>query len=128
MQASLLRADIALATGSYSAADESASRVIDELRRSAARNFFSAFEAQAAVIKGKALSGSGDRKEALSWLERGVSMSSALMDESKSPPLADADMALARCLSDLGQTVRARLFAARAEAILATHRSPHGPS
>jgi hypothetical protein len=122
MQASLLRADIALATGSFSAADESASRVIDELQRSAARNFFSASEARAAVIKGKALSGSGGGTEALSWLERGVSMSSALMDESKSPSLADAETALARCLGDLGKKDRARLFAARAEAILATHK------
>ncbi len=122
MQASLLRADVALAAGSFSAADESASRVIDELRRSAARDFFSAFEARAAVIKGKALLRSGARSEALSWLERGVSMYSALMDESKSPSLADAESALARCLSELGKNHRARRFAARAEAILATHK------
>lgn len=121
MQASLLRADIALAIGSFSAAGESASRVIDELQHSASRNFFSAYEARAAVIKGKALLASGEKKEALTWLERGISMSAAVMDASRSPYLADAEIALATCLSDLRQPDRAKLFAARARAILATH-------
>ena len=45
------------------------------------------------------------------------------MDGSRSPYLADAEIALATCLSDLGQRDRAKLFAARAQAILATHHA-----
>jgi len=121
MQASLLRADIALATGAASVAAELASHVIDELQHNAGRNFFSPYEARATVMKGKALLVSGKYAEALTWLELGVSMSTALLDNSLSPSLADAQTALAGCLRRLGQMNRARQIAGRAHRVVAAH-------
>ena len=87
---------------------------LDDIQRSSVRDNFQTLEADAALRSGQALQRSGDLQVAHKNLERALQLREA-NDDGTSPWRAEAQIALADCLIDLGERERARsLFAAAA--------------
>jgi serine/threonine-protein kinase len=92
------------------------------LQASALRGYLKNYEAQAALVEGTALRSLDRSADALPLLERAVQLDSEIYDPGHSTALAQAHIALAGCLADLGHLQRARTLLAKAQAVHATHR------
>jgi tetratricopeptide (TPR) repeat protein len=115
-------AEIALAQGHMEAAAALAAAVRARAAASANRGYLARWEAHAALIEGKARRLAHRPADALSLLERAVELRTTLYDREYSPALADAQVALAECLLDVGQREQAARLAVRARRIQASHR------
>ena len=77
---------------------------------------------RASLLEGKAKRLGGRTGDVLPLLARAVELSAELFDHEQSPKLADAQIALAECLLDLGQRDQAKALLAQANAIHASHK------
>ncbi len=119
--ANTVRAEVALANADYRAAIEQADRVTGLIAQSPARPYLAESELRAALVGGKALRLAGQSASAVAELRYAVELAGRLYDPLRSPVLADAQLALAQGLLDLGQASEARKLYAAAAAIDATH-------
>jgi tetratricopeptide (TPR) repeat protein len=115
-----LRAQAALQRRHSEESAEDAQRALDAVVRSPLRAKFRALEADAALRLGQAQQALGELPRARANLERALELRRA-DDAPQSPWLAEAQLALASCLLDLGQHARARALVAEAAAIEAAH-------
>jgi tetratricopeptide (TPR) repeat protein len=91
------------------------------MANSSSRECLSLWEQRAALVQGKGLRLLRRSDEALRLLQRAVDVGVDLYDTDRSAALADAQIALAECLIDLGRFDEAAPLAQRAKAIHATH-------
>jgi tetratricopeptide (TPR) repeat protein len=89
---------------------------------SPSRKYFKNYEAQASLGEGKGLLLTHHAPEALPLLQRAVQLGEEVYDRSCSPALADSQIALAKCLLDLGRRDQARTLLSRAKEIHSTHK------
>jgi tetratricopeptide (TPR) repeat protein len=101
-------------------AEAAAVQALGDIVRSPLRNKFQALEADAALRLGQAQQKLGDPRRARANLERALELRAA-GDAAQSPWLAEAQVALAACLIDLGQREAAQALIGRAGAIQAAH-------
>ncbi len=119
---SLARADADLGGRKPEQAVELGSSVRSAVERSPSRVYFKNYEAQTALAEGNGLLRLHHPADALPVLKRAVDLSSELYDRGRSPALADAQIALADCLVDMGERTQAHALLAQAKAIHATHK------
>jgi tetratricopeptide (TPR) repeat protein len=117
----LVRSEVELATGAYEAARQDSERVRSLITSDRQHQFLLAEEARAALDAGKALRQLRQQKEAAPLLKRAADLDAQLYDQAVSLELADALVALADCLIDLGRVDEARAAESRARAIHAAH-------
>jgi serine/threonine-protein kinase len=118
--ARILRAQALLHQDRAADAAAAALQALGDIVRSPLRNKFQALEADAALRLGQAQQKLGDPRRARANLERALELRTA-GDAAQSPWLAEAQLALAACLVDLGQREAARALIGRAGAIQAAH-------
>jgi tetratricopeptide (TPR) repeat protein len=118
--ARILRAQALLHQDRAADAAAAALQALGDIVRSPLRNRFQALEADAALRLGQAQQKLGDPRRARANLERALELRTA-GDAAQSPWLAEAQLALAACLVDLGQREAARALIGRAGAIQAAH-------
>ena len=118
----LLVAECARANGQAENAATIARRVREAIQRDSARQYYSVYEAKAALIEAKALVVLRRAPEALPLAQAAVAGLTSLYDRKFSPVLSDAQIALANCYLALGQPKQATSLLASAAAIQATHR------
>ena len=118
--ASLLTADAKLRQQRFAEAAQSAQESLDALQASPLRDYYASFEAEASLRLGVAQHRTHDLSSARLNLERAVKLRESL-DVSTSPWLAEAQLALAACLTELNQRSAAAALDARAKTILASH-------
>jgi eukaryotic-like serine/threonine-protein kinase len=118
----LLVAECARVNGDAENAATIARRVREAIQADSAGQYFSAYEAKAALIEAKALLTSRRASEALPLAQLAVTRLSSLYDRERSPVLSDAQIALANCYLTLGHPDQAQSLLASAKAIQATHR------
>ena len=118
----LLVAECARVNGHAERAAAIARQVREAIQADSGRQYFSVFEAKAALIEAKALLASRRASEALPLAQAAVTGFSALYDRKLSPVLSDAQIALANCYLALSQPEHAPSLLASAEAIQAAHR------
>jgi serine/threonine-protein kinase len=119
----LLVAECARANGDAQYAVAIARGVREAIQADSARQYFSVYEAKAALIEGKALLTLRRASEALPLAQAAVTGFSSLYDREHSPVLSDAQITLANCYLTLGQLAQARSLLASAAAIQASHRA-----
>jgi len=119
--ARILRAQTLLQLGRAADAESAARAALDEVVRSPLRERLPRLEADAALRLGEAQRRGGRAAAALPDLERAAALREASDDPRRSPWLAEARIALADCLADLGQRAAARAALASAAAIEASH-------
>ena len=119
--ARILRAHIWLQRGRPAEAAAAARQALDDIVRSPLRGKFQALEADAALRLGQAQLRAGDALAARPSLARAVELREATDDPDLSPWLAEAQIALATCLLDLGQRPAARALLSQAAAIHGLH-------
>jgi tetratricopeptide (TPR) repeat protein len=119
--ARILRAQALLLQASADKAEAAAHDALEDVTRSPLRDRFRTLEADAALRLGQAQQSQGNLRQARPNLERALELRLAA-DAPESPWLAEAQLALASCLTDLGLRDQARALAARAAAIQAAHR------
>ena len=115
------RAEIALARGDGETAAHLSGQVTQEIAGSAQRDYLKALEARAALVEGRADMLRLHPSEALPLLQQAVELRESMLDPI-SPALAAAQIALAECYFDLGDSARAKTLAAVAKKTLASHR------
>jgi len=115
------RAENALARNDLDAASRLAGQVIHDLSASSARDYLKWLEARAALVQGRADLQLGKPSDALPLLQRVVDLRRAIADP-VSPLLALAEVKLAECYLDLGDTTKARDLAETAKQAMASHR------
>ena len=118
--ARVLRAQALLQQERVADAEAAARQALAEILRSPLRDKFRALEADAALRLGQAQQKQGDPRGARANLERALELRTA-GDTAQSPWLAEAQLALASCLIELGQPDAARALLARAGAIQGAH-------
>jgi serine/threonine-protein kinase len=106
--------------GRLEEAVESARSALDAVQRSAVRKYFETLEADAALALGDALRGSANPRLARQHLERALELRT-LNQHARSPWLAEAQIALAECLLDLGERPAAMRLFREANAAHASH-------
>ncbi len=121
LEYSMAAARTELAQGGYEGALRRITAVLQRIENSALRSYLKSYEAQAALIAGRALRGGRMPEEAAALLERAVRLCSQIYDPGQSTALAEAQIELAGSLADLGRSQRARELLAKARAIHATH-------
>ncbi len=121
LDVSIARAEVDLAQFKPAEAIAQAALVNSQIAGSGVAPYFKRWEAQASLLRGQGLVMTKRASEALPLLRRAVQLGSAVYDPERSPDLADAQIALASCLLDLGQREEARTLAGKAEAIHARH-------
>ena len=115
------KAENALARNDLDLASSLASQVIRSLSTSSARDYLKWLEARAALVQGRANLRLGHPSDALPLLQRAVELRRAIADP-VSPLLASAQVELADCYLDLGDTAKASDLADDARTALASHR------
>jgi len=115
------RAENALARNDLGAASRLSRQVIRELSTSSARDYLKWLEARAALVQGRADLRLGKPSDALPLLLRAVDLRHAITDP-VSPSLALAQVALAQCYLDLGDSAKAKDLADTARKAMASHR------
>ncbi len=109
----------------YEDALRSAQKALQAVESSPVRPFYPWLEAEAALRLGMAQHALGDVAAARATLARALELRSAV-DVPTSPALAEAQLALAQCLQDLGDRDAAATLVQRARAILDAEPRP-GP-
>jgi eukaryotic-like serine/threonine-protein kinase len=125
-QAQLALAQARLLQGRAADAQQLAQRSLDHLQASPLRERYPLLEAEAALRLGQARQRGGDSQAARADLERAVALRGAT-GVPASPWLAEARIALADCLIDLGERKAARAQLEQARAAHATHAELAGP-
>jgi eukaryotic-like serine/threonine-protein kinase len=120
--ARILLSQASLQQGRVADAESNARQALESIAGSPVRDYFQPLEADAALRLGEAQQRAGDAKLARTNLERAVALRAANDDVTQSPWLAEAQIALADCLIELGQRESARTLIGKAAAIEATHR------
>jgi eukaryotic-like serine/threonine-protein kinase len=120
--ARILLSQAALQQDRIADAQNNARQALESIVSSPAREYFQSLEADAALRLGEAQQRAGDARSARSNLERAVKLREGNDDVAHSPWLAEAQVALADCLIDLGQRDGARRLIAKAATIVATHK------
>ena len=119
--AKILLAQALLAQRNVADARRIAAEALEAIPASPVRQYFQTLEAEAALRLGQAQQLAGEPNAARASLERAVSLRETNDDANQSPWLAEAQIALAECLIDLGQRDKARALARKAAAIEAAH-------
>jgi tetratricopeptide (TPR) repeat protein len=117
MQTALLRAEVSLARGEGAAARDLAMPVHTHVTGSPQRQYLKIYEARSALDVGEALQLLGQHAEAATLLRSAVALHTELYEGADNPLTANALIALADALVDLGQVDEARTLEARAEAM-----------
>jgi tetratricopeptide (TPR) repeat protein len=120
--ARVLLSQALLQQGRVADAQNNARQALQEVAGSPVRDYYQTLEADAALRMGLAQHRAGDPKAARPNLERAVHLREANDDVAQSPWLAEARIALAECLIDVGQREAARRLTGKAAAIEATHK------
>ena len=115
------RAENALARGHNEVAAQLAANVLQELAATNARDYVKWLEARAAFVQGRADLQLGHPRDALPLLQRAVELRQNTVD-AVSPELAMAQIALADCYLDLGDSAKAVDLAGAAKQALGAHR------
>jgi len=115
------RAENALARGDNKAAAQSAAKVLQELSATNDRDYLKPLEARAALVQGRADLQLGYPSEALPLLQRAVDLRKSTVD-ADSPALALAQIALANCYLDMGESKKGNDVAADARRAFVSHR------
>jgi serine/threonine-protein kinase len=118
--ARILRAQALLLQTHAREAEAIASQALGDVTRSPLRDKFQSLEADAALRLGQAQNRQGDPGRARPNLDRALELR-LTADAAQSPWLAEAQLALAACLIDLGLGDQARALISRAAAIHAAH-------
>ncbi len=116
-----LSAEVQLAAGDAAGAAALASSVRDRVRASPQQPTLRELQADADEVLGQAQRKAGHAADALAPLKEAVALRAALYDPLASPRLADAQVALASCLLDLGDRAPAQALFDQASAIHAVH-------
>jgi hypothetical protein len=119
------RAETALTRHDVEVAVELAAQVRQELSASTARDYLKGLEAHATLIAGRANLLLSRPSEALPLLQRTIELRESILDPT-SPALAEAQVALANCYLDLGDSGRANALAARTGKIISSHHQLSG--
>lgn len=117
LDASIAHAGVELAQGRPAAARERAGEVQRRLEERGLAVYFKRWLSEAALVEGKSLLLENRAADALPRLQRAVQLGSEVYDPQRSPELADAKIALATCLVDLGRGGQARAMGSQAKAI-----------
>ncbi|MEO8672769.1 MAG: serine/threonine-protein kinase [Tahibacter sp.] len=120
IEQSLARADVELASGHAEVAAQLAGQVRDKMDKSHLSTFLPFYVIRADLIQGQAALLAQRPADALPVLQRTLDMRVALLAPT-SPRIAEAQIALARCQSALGENEKADALAKAAADILATH-------
>jgi len=115
------RAEVALARGDGETAARLSAQVIQEISGSTQRDYLKALESRSALAEGRADLLRLHPSEALPLLQRAVELRESMLDPI-SPALAAAQVALAECYLDLGDSARAETLAVGASKAMASHR------
>jgi len=115
------RAENALARGDNETAAQLAAKVLQELSATNDRDYLKWLEARAAFVQGRADLQLGHPRDALPLLQRAVELRKSTVD-ADSPLLAMAQIALADCYLDLGESAKASDVAADARRAFVSHR------
>ena len=118
IRARLIRAEAQLSLQQPADAANTARAALDPIVRSPLRGRLQSLEAEAALVLGGAVERGGDPAQARPILEAALRLRQAGSEDS-SPWVAQAEIALANCLLDVGERGRARLLYDRAAASLA---------
>jgi serine/threonine-protein kinase len=119
--AKTLLADARLQQQQVQAAISAAQDAYGKVASSSLRKYYPLLEANAALQLGEAQHASGDLQGSRMNLERAVALREANGDISQNPWLAQAQIALADCLIDLGDRTGAVALVQKAGAIQSTH-------
>jgi eukaryotic-like serine/threonine-protein kinase len=111
--ARIIRAQAEESSGRSAEAINTAREALDTIVRSPLRERVQSLEANAALVLGRAMERSGDAAHARVNLARALQLREA-STLGASPWVGEAQIALANCLLDLGDRVRARSLAAKA--------------
>jgi len=122
LDVSLAHATVELTQGHPAAALEQAAEVQRRLEGSGKALYFKRWASEAALIEGKSLLLENRAAGALPQLQRAVQLGSEVYDPELSPDLADAKIALALCLLDLGRSEQAHAVGSQAKAIHKANR------
>ncbi len=122
LSVSVAQADVELEQNRPEEAIRHARQVQSRIDQSGLRAYFKRWTAQAALQEGKGLLLTQRAAEALPLLQRAVQLGPEVYDTSRSPNLADSQIALGICLIDLGRRDEARALLAQAKAIHAAHK------
>lgn len=117
----LRRAEAYQQIGDWPAALEQSGEVLKELATDPDRQFFPVVNSEALLLQGKALRRSGQSRAALPILTQAVSAYQQI-HIATSPWLADARVALAECLLDVGRTADARRLEVEAKSAQLAHK------
>ncbi|HKV79121.1 MAG TPA: protein kinase [Candidatus Sulfotelmatobacter sp.] len=120
LKVSASRAEIALARQDGETAARLSAQVVQEISGSTQRDYLKALEARASLVEGRSDLLRLRPSEALPLLERAVELRQSVFDPI-SPALAAAQIALAECYLDLGDSPRAETLAAASRKALAAH-------
>jgi serine/threonine-protein kinase len=115
------RAESALARGDNQAAVQLAAKVLQELSATDQRDYLKWLEARAALVQGQANLQLGHPSYALPLLQQAVELRKSTVDVD-SPVLALAQIALANCYLDLGESNKANQVATDANRAFVSHR------
>ena len=116
-----LRAAANLQLNRLNEAMASAGAALDELSASGGRDYYQTLEADAQLQLGDALLRSGDTAAARHAFERALLLRKA-NDDPQSPWIAEAEVALAACLTALGDHAKSRALLAQAAIRHAAHK------
>ena len=108
-----LRASSNLKLGRVDAAMASARAALDELIGASERDYYQTLEADAQLQLGEAHLRSGDTAAARNAFERAVALRKA-NDDPQSPWIAEAEVALAACMTALGENAKSRALLSQA--------------
>ena len=120
LRAQNMLASALVAAGQIDVAAETAQSVLDQLERSAVRDYYQSIEADAGLQLGRAQIRAGNPRAARANLERSLNLRTANHHPS-SPWIAESQIALAECVAALGEHAQAKSLIKRAAAILSSH-------
>ncbi len=118
-----LQAQLALALGDSKRAQELAHESLSIIATSKSKTFLTDAEQRFSAVSGKALLGMNQLATAEPMLRHALELGLRVYDPSRSPDLADTQIALAQTLLDLKRPGEARALAAKARAIHVTHKN-----
>ena len=118
----IIRAELDLAQGDRELTILAANQVLTLIRDGAFSQYQTSWEMQASLLAGKAELELGHANDALPFLKRALDLGADLYDPAQSPRYADAQIALAECLLELGRIGEARKLYADASAIHVVHK------
>jgi hypothetical protein len=122
LQCSIQTAKAQLALNDASSVIATLTPTRDEIARSPLRPYLKSYEADTLLLTGKARLLLGQPAVARPDLERALSFFLDLYDPTRSPDVADAQVALARSLAGSGRLAEALVLARSAKRIQAVHR------